>query len=478
MSNTRPVTRSLQEGQTLSRKQQLHMVVSLSIPAVLAQLSATIMQYIDAAMVGSLGANASASIGLVSSSTWLLNGLCTAAVTGFSVQVAQFSGAGEREKGRAVFCQSLIMAAVLGLSLALIGTGVSSSLPGWLGGKAEIRADASSYFFILCCALPSLQFRQLAGGMLQCSGDIRTPSVLNILMCALDVLFNSLLIFPTRFCALFGQTLLIPGAGLGVKGAALGTALADAVTTCLMLWAACVRSDFLRLDRSCRWKPEPLCYKTAARVSIPLAFEHVILCSAQIAATHIVAPLGTVAIAANSLAVTAESLCYMPGSGIGTAATTLVGQSLGAGRRDLARRFARLSVLLGVAVMTVTGLLMFLLAPYIFTMLTPDPEVRFLGARVLRIEAFAEPLFAASIVTAGALRGAGDTKIPSLMNFISMWGIRITTASFLAPRLGLYGVWIAMCGELCIRGVLFLVRLLREKWLDQILIAESISKSE
>lgn len=466
------------DGQLPSRRRQLQMVVSLSVPAVLAQLSTTIMQYIDAAMVGSLGANASASIGLVSSSTWLLGGWCTAAVTGFSVQVAQFSGAGEREKGRAVFCQSIIMAAVLGLTLALIGTGVSSFLPGWLGGKAEICGDASSYFFILCCALSSLQFRQLAGGMLQCSGDIKTPSVLNILMCGLDVLFNSLLIFPARHCALFGWRFLVPGAGLGVKGAALGTALADVVTACLMLYAACIRSEHLRLDRSCSWKPDPLCWKTAARVSVPLAFEHFILCSAQIAATHIVAPLGTVAIAANSLAVTAESLCYMPGGGIGTAATTLVGQSLGAGRRDMARRFARLSVLLGVSVMTVTGLLMFLLAPYIFTMLTPDPEVRLLGARVLRIEAFAEPLFAASIVTAGALRGAGDTKIPSLLNFFSMWGVRITTASFLAPRIGLYGVWIAMCAELCIRGVLFLIRLLREKWLDQILIAEGISKNK
>lgn len=162
----------------------------------------------------------------------------------------------------------------------------------------------------------------------------------------------------------------------------------------------------------------------------------------------------------------------MPGSGIGTAATTLVGQSLGADRRDLARRFARLAVFLGVVVMSVAGLLMFLLAPWIFTLLTPDQGVQALGAAVLRIEAFAEPLFAASMVTAGALRGAGDTKIPSLMNLLSMWGIRITTASILAPRLGLYGVWIAMCVELNIRGILFLIRLFREKWLAQILIAE------
>lgn len=179
------------------------------------------------------------------------------------------------------------------------------------------------------------------------------------------------------------------------------------------------------------------------------------------------APLGTVSIAANSLAVTAESLCYLPGYGIAAAATTLVGQSLGAGRRDLARRYARLSVLLAVVLMAGMGLLMFLLAPSVFQMLTPDPAVQALGARVLRIDAFAEPLYAVSIAAAGAMRGAGDTLIPSLLNLVSMWGVRITAAAVLAPRLGLTGVWLAMCGELCVRGLLFLARLLRERWLAQ-----------
>ena len=142
--------------------------------------------------------------------------------------------------------------------------------------------------------------------MLQCSGDVKTPSMLNILMCCLDVLFNSLLIFPTRRVELFGRLVIVPGAGFGVTGAALGTALAEIITCILMIRAACVKSIFLRLNRTCRWKPDPLCYKTAACVSLPLAFEHAVLCSAQIAVTHIVAPLGTIAIAANSLAVTAE----------------------------------------------------------------------------------------------------------------------------------------------------------------------------
>ena len=189
------------------------------------------------------------------------------------------------------------------------------------------------------------------------------------------------------------------------------------------------------------------------------------LSGAQIISTKIVSPLGTVSVAANSLAVTAESLCYMPGYGIAAAATTLVGQSVGARRREQARGFARLSVLLGAVLMTMTAFLMFFFAPGMFAMLTPDRAVRDLGVRVLRIEAFAEPLYACSIVAAGALRGAGDTLVPSVMNLMSMWGIRITMAVFLAPRIGLTGVWIAMCVELCIRGSLFLVRLFREKWL-------------
>ena len=197
-----------------------------------------------------------------------------------------------------------------------------------------------------------------------------------------------------------------------------------------------------------------------------MAFEHGVVSGAQIVSTKIVSPLGTVSVAANSLAVTAESLCYMPGYGVASAATTLVGQSIGAREKEQARGFARLSVLLGALMMSAAAFIMYIFAPQMFAMLTPDGAVRELGVRVLRIEAFAEPFFACSIVAAGALRGAGDTLVPSVMNLLSMWGIRITMAAFLAPRIGLTGVWIAMCVELCMRGILFLVRLFREKWLE------------
>ena len=419
----------LSPGASTTLWQQMGLVMRLSVPAILAEISAIAMQYIDSAMVGSLGASATAAIGLVSTTTWLFGGICISAATGFSVQIAHLIG----------------------------------SRPVWLHGAADVCPDAGRYFLIFACTLPFVLLRQTAGSMLQCSGDMRVPSMLNILMCALDVVFNSLLIFPSRTLA-GGFTL--PGAGLGVTGAALGTALAEAVTSLLMLYFLCFRSPLLRLAKGVPWRLEKKCLAAAARLSLPLALERIILGGAHIAATRIVAPLGTVAVAADSLGVTAESFCYMPGYGIGSAATTLVGQSIGAERRDLARRFANLSVALGVAIMACTGALMYLLAPWLFSLLTPDPAIRELGSRVLRIEAFAEPLFAASIVVAGALRGAGDTLAPSILNLVSMWGVRITAASLLAPRMGLVGVWLAMCVELCVRGVLFLVRLLRGKWLD------------
>ena len=439
-------------------------VIALSIPAILAELSSMAMQYIDAAMVGSLGASASAAIGLVSTSTWLLGGLCISVANGFSVQVAHLIGGGDAASARRVLRQALVVALLFGGVLSALGISASSGLPVWLGGDPEIQADASRYFFIYACAIPAVQIRQLAGSMLQCSGNMRTPSILNAAMCGLDVIFNSLLIFPQISLPIL--KIVIPGAGLGVTGAALGTALAEWVTAFLMITAVCFRSPSLRLRRGESWRLERSCMRKAVRIAVPMAFEHSVMCGAQIASTRIVAPLGTISVAANSLAVTAESLCYMPGYGIAAAATTLVGQSLGAGKRDLARRYARLSVLLAVMVMTGLAVLMFLLAPAVFMLLTPDPAVQSLGAFVLRIEAFAEPLYAVSISASGAMRGAGDTLVPSVLNLVSMWGVRITVAAFLAPRLGLAGVWLAMCAELCVRGILFLVRLLRERWLE------------
>lgn len=459
----------IREGKPMTFGQQLRLTAMLSVPAVVAQLSSIIMQYIDAAMVGSLGAEEAASIGLVSTTTWLFSGLCMAASTGFSVQVAHRIGAKDMAGARSVLRQAIVATASFSLLMAATGAAISGYLPEWLGGDVSIRHNASMYFLIYSLVLPALQLNSLAAGMLRCSGNMRVPSTLGVVMCALDVTFNFLLIFPSRHVEIMGFDVFIPGAGLEVVGAALGTAAAAVVVASAMLWYLCTRSPELRLrGRHGSFMPKADTLSKALHISLPMGVEHAVICGAQIMTTVIVTPLGIFAIAANSFAITAESLCYMPGYGISDAATTLVGQSIGARRRRLTRSFAYITVSLGMAVMGIMGAFMYVLAPQIIGLMTPVEEIRSLGVIALRIEAFAEPMFAASIVAYGVFVGAANTVVPCMMNFFSIWAVRLSLAAWLAPTMGLKGVWIAMCVELCFRGVIFLARLLHGGWMKKV----------
>ncbi len=456
----------LQEGRAPTRREEISAVLALSWPAIVQQLMLTLVQYIDTAMVGSLGPNATASVGVVSSSVWLFNGLLGAAATGFAVQVAQHIGARETERARSVVRESMLFSLLFGVFMGSAAAALSFPLPGLLGAEEAIRPDASAYFLIVGCSMPFLMAINLMSSLLRCMGDTRTPMLFNITLNILNTIFNFLLIYEPREASVFGLRVFLPGAGLGVPGAALGSALASLLVALLFLRRFLSRDFPLRISLRDRFRFTRDCLSAMIRIAIPQAMAHTASCGAQIAVTVIVAGLGTQAVAANSLAVTAEALCYQPGYGVSTAATTLVGQSIGAGRRDLAVRFARVSTLLGMAIMTGTGLLMFLFAEPLIGMFTPDADVMRLGASVLRIEAFAEPLFAASIVASGAFSGAGDTKWSFAANLLSMWGIRLPIALLLIGSLGLTGMWIAMACELSIKGLVFLWRLRSKKWLD------------
>ena len=420
---------------------QLRLVWQLSMLAILTQITTIAMQYIDSAMVGALGADASAAIGLVASSTWLFGGVTAAVSAGFSVQVAHRIGAGEDTEARTVVRHGLAAALTLAALLALLGLGICRQLPCWLGGGAEICADASAYFLTFSLMLPFSQLNSLTAGFLQCAGDMVTPSVLNAVMCGLDVVCNAL---------------LIPH--FGVLGAGMGTALACALVSLAMGWCCCVRNAQLRLRRgeAHAFRPESL--EKAFRIGAPVGGQEIAMNGAMVASTMILAPLGAAAIAANSFAVTAESLCYMPGYGVGSAATTLVGRSVGAGDAAQARRYGNICTALGGALMGCTGLLMMIFCPFVFRLLTPVAEVRTLAAQALRIGLLAEPLFGVSIAAAGALRGAGDTLVPSLLNLGSIWIVRLGLSLLLVGKLGLRGMWIAMAIELCVRGTLMLWR--------------------
>ena len=470
----------------LSTAEQLRLTLLLSFPASVAQLSTILMFYIDDAMVGSLGAQASASIGIIATTTWLFWSIISCVATGFSVQVAHLVGANNLSRARDVFRQSLLAAIVVSAITMTVGVLISGSLPLWLGGGEDIAVDASIYFFIFILGTPMAMINMLSSSMLRCAGNIKVPSVANVVMCVLDVVFNFFLILPSRsvfFTFLsFNVYLSIPGAGLGVAGAALGTLTSEMICASYLFWYASTRCPELRLKGSPgSYMPERAILRKAADIAGPVFLQRALMNAAQIVTTIIVAPLGAIAIAANTLGITAESLCYMPGYGIGEAATTLVGQSYGAKRYRLTERFAWMTTLLGMGVMTLMGLIMYIAAPLMMASLTPDEMVRQLGVECLRIEAWAEPGFAASIVAMSCFIGVGDTKRPAFMNLFSMWFVRVTLAALLAPKYGLHGVWMGMAIELTFRGVIFLVRLKWENWMKikpQSLPQDTVSQRE
>ena len=457
----------MRQGGNISLRETAQVALTLSIPSILEQLVVTAMEYIDAAMVGHIGAGATAAIGIVSSSTWLLNGILLGLSTAFSIQIAQYLGADRQADARGVLRQAMLFNLAAGLAAAGFGVGISGHLPGWLGADASLQADASAYFAIWSAALPLTIAMGMYTAMLRATGDALTPSLISVLVCALDVVFNFFLINPTRELTLFGRSVTVWGAGLEVPGAALGTALSTIIGGALTLGILLLRDGPLCIRKPGSWKITRSCLVNLWRVGAPLAAERAALSSAQVLLVRIVSGLGTVAIAANSLGVSAESLCYMAGYGIQDAAIALIGQAVGAHRKDMAKRFAWLCTAMGVGIMALSGVGLFVFAPALMSIFTADAAVIALGVRVLRIEAFAEPMFGASIVASGAMQGAGDSTACFLLNLFSMWGIRLTLAFLLAPRFGLVGVWGAMCFELCIRGLLFLIRLARGRWLEK-----------
>ena len=442
----------VRSGAPLAGREQVHLASVLSYPAILAQLSIVLMQYIDTSMVGHLGSAAGASIGLVTACLWFAGGFLMMVTSGFSVQVAHLIGAGRNDRAKEVLKQGLFSGFIFSVVLGAVGIAVSGRLPYWLGGTPEIVEDASIYFLINSAFIPAMMMDWMSASMLQCSGNMKVPSILSILMCVFDVAFNYLFIYVLD---------------MGVKGAAIGTGCAEVITGAAMTLFLVTRSKELRLKGSGgSFIPEKAVLEKATRIGLPMCLENFVMRGAYVISTVIVAPLGTIAIAANSFAITAESFCYMPGYGIADASTTLVGQSLGAGRKDLARRFGWLTTGGGMIIMTLLSIIMFITAPYLMSMLSPDPEVVALGTTVLRIECFAETMYGASIVAYGACVGAGDTLVPSVMNFTSMWLVRILPAAFLTPRYGLVGFWVAMAFELNFRGVIFLIRLRGRRWLS------------
>jgi len=445
---------------------RLSVLMFLAWPAIAEQLLLTLVNYVDTAMVGSLGATATAAIAINTSCIWLVNGFLNALSVGYSVQVAYCIGAEEYERTRHVIRQSLLAVVVCGTALLLLYSVLAPFLPQWLGAEPDVLPGARAYIRIITLAFPFQAASAMFSAVLRCMGNTKTPLLLNAMTNLLNVILNFLLIYPTRTVSLFGWSFSMPGAGLGVTGAAIATAVATIATGLLLTKHLFSRRNPYRIYLRENYRPDKTVIQKAAKLGIPVAIERMTISFGQIIMTGVVTSLGTIALAANYVAATAEALCYLPANGVGYAATTLSGQCVGAREYDEAHAYGKVSGAFGFVLSCIMCLFLWIFAPPIASIFSPDPEVIALAARLLRIMSVVEPLFGLAIVLSGALRGAEDTRHPCIVGLACMWGIRVLFSLIVVSvlHMGLEAVWIVMCFDACARCILFSIRFFSKKW--------------
>lgn len=441
-------------------------VLRLAWPCILENLTVIMISFIDAAMIGVLGPAATAAVGVNASPSWLLGGLVQSLGVGGTALVARLIGAGEHREAGRVSALVLRMALLLSAFLTVLMLFGAPAIPIMMNADASIVDEAVAYMRLLALGFIPHYTGIAAGALIRGAGDTKTPMAAGLLSNGLNVVLNFFLIYEPRTIHLLGLSLPLWGAGMGVRGAAAASALATGISGAFLLLSLPRKKSVLRVQWRAAWDGQIV--RRVLRVAYPAALERAAINLGQIMFARMVSSVGVAAFAAHNQSIQVESLGYMPAHGFAAAATTLVGQGLGAGRPEDARERGGRAIFLCLLLLTGVGAFLFAAAPFLISLLTPDAEVRAIGAMLIRICAFEQPFNALSIVTAGALRGAGDTKVPFYYSLVSMWGVRIALAWVLGTRLGfgVAGFWWAMVADLGVRGTLLVLRFRRGRWVN------------
>lgn len=446
--------------QTLSKR-----VMKMAWPSVLENLSTMLVIFADTAMVGVLGAEATAAVAVNASPSWLINGIIFSLGIGGTALVSRSIGAGRNDEARHIARQVIMLGIFVSVFIFALTMLIAPYIPILMGSREEIHAPARDYMRLVALGFIPHFTGIIISAQLRGAGDAKTPMHAGIMANILNIVFNFLLIYPTRSISVFGLKLYIFGAGLGVRGAAIASAIGTAFAGIYIISKYISKKVIIYPPKE-KYSPDlPLIHRVM-RLSVPAMLERLSINLGQVVFASFVNRIGTVEIAAHHIAITIEALGYMPGHGFAVPATALVGQSLGANDPKEAKRLGLKSTAIGVGVMSVMGLIIFLFAKPLMTLFINDSETQILGAALLRICALQQPFSSLSIIVPGALRGAGDTVTPFVISLFSMWGVRILLAYIFSTYLGLgiYGIWFAMLLDLTVRGILMLLRFLAGSW--------------
>ncbi len=449
---------------TLKDQQMMSTMFHLAWPTMLEEALQCVVTYADTAQVGVMGANASAAIGLTTTVTWMTFYPFYAAGMSVMSCISIALGAKDAQRAKKAASQAVLLTVILGLLIMAATLAISPYLPRWLGGEAAIQRDASVYFAIICLPMLFRSASIILGSAIRATGNTKTPMLISTLMNVVNIILNFLLISPTRTVALGSVRFTMWGAGWGVAGAGIASALSLVLGGTLMTILAW-RTPALGLSRkTIRLHRDVMAQ--CVRVGLPIAGERVLFSFGQVVFTAITARLGTVAMAAHSIALTAEQAFYIPGYGLQTAAATLSGYSAGEKSEKKLLQYTSTILFLATVVMVVLSTVLFLFAQPIMGIFTPDAEVIRQGGLALRIVAVSEPFFVVLVILEGIFSGLGDTKAPFFFSLFSMWGVRVPAALLCVTvfRLGLGAVWWCMVADTLIRFSLMAGRFARGKW--------------
>ena len=444
----------------------IKIILYLTWPLFVEQILTTLISYADTAMVGALGVNATASVSISNSFVFLINGVVMALGVGITTYVARSVGAKDYEAAKAYIRHALLLLAYLGVPIVLIVLALHRQIPIWMGAAPEILDTASQYLLITSIFRIFSLTTMMLSGIFRGRGDMKTPLRVNIAANLINVVGNYLLINPTHEVNIFSLAITVPGAGMGVAGAALSTGISWMVGAVFMAVMLYVKDDPTRISIHDPMKLDKALLKRVVNISIPAMLERFCMSTASIVFSRSIASLGTVVYAANSVYVTAESISFMPGFAFATAATTLVGQSLGAGKVPLAKKYVRKTVMVGASILTFSGVMIYVFARQLVSFFTPDEQAIELAVQCLHQVAFIQPIQVIAWILAGALRGAGDTKWPFYITAVCNWGIR-TLGAYLCIRvfhLGLPEAVLCACADSTFRSLLTYLRYRTGKW--------------
>ncbi len=439
-------------------------VLSLAWPTMLEQIMQTAVQYVDTAMVGSLGTSATAAVGSTTTVNWLIGSTVHAFGIGFLAYISQALGAGERDRARRAAAQSVLAVLVTGVVFTAATLSLSRLVPVWMQVDESIRDLAAGYFFILYLPMLPRAASVIFGTVLRAAGDTKTPMRVGVWVNVMNVVLNFLLIFEPRTVTLFGIAIPLWGAGWGVLGAAAASAAS------LTFGGAAITLALFRhreiSPRGLSLRPEKAVLAPCLRVAFPNMLQRFATSLGYVAFAAMINALGEISTAAHTIANTVESAFYIPGYGMQTAAATLTGNAIGARDPRRLRDQARLILLLETVLMLLSGSLLFAFAPAMVGIFSRDEAVIRLGSTVLRMVACSEIFYGVSIVIEGMLQGAGQTKIPFYFNVIGMWGVRIV-GTFLFTRIlgfGLVSAWGCMIGHNMLLFFLYTAYYLHGRW--------------